>query len=64
MTSGIVSSAGSVGDYNWGGYAGTAFWVDPKENMFVVFMINDMVIGPSGYYGSLIRDLVYQAMIK
>ena len=64
MTSGIVSSAGSVGDYNWGGYAGTAFWMDPKENMFVVFMINDMVIGPSGYYGSLIRDLVYQAMIK
>jgi CubicO group peptidase (beta-lactamase class C family) len=23
---------------NWSGAGGTTFWVDPKENMFVVFM--------------------------
>jgi CubicO group peptidase (beta-lactamase class C family) len=64
MTPGINPSAGSMGDYSWGGFAGTAFWVDPKEDMFVVFMINDMIVGPGGYHGTLIRDLVYQAMIK
>lgn len=64
MNPGILATAGSVGEYTWGGVAGTAFWVDPKEDMFVVFMMNDMIVGPSGYYGSLIRDLVYQAMIK
>ncbi|MGA3086761.1 MAG: serine hydrolase domain-containing protein [Thermodesulfobacteriota bacterium] len=64
MTPGVAFVAGSVGTYNWGGYAGTAFWVDPKEDMLVVFMINEMIVGPSNYHGSLIRDLVYQAMIK
>jgi len=64
MTPGINAVAGSVGDYSWGGLAGTAFWVDPKEDMFVVFMINDLIVGPSNYHGSLIRDLVYQALIK
>lgn len=61
---GIVPSAGSVHDYGWMGLAGSVFWVDPKEDMFVVFMINDMVIGPTLYYASLIRSLVYQALIN
>jgi CubicO group peptidase (beta-lactamase class C family) len=26
------------GEMNWSGAGGTTFWVDPKENMFVVFM--------------------------
>lgn len=30
--------SGSVGDYCWGGAASTYFWVDPKEDMVVVFM--------------------------
>ena len=29
---------GSVGEMNWSGAGGTTFWVDPKEDMFVVFM--------------------------
>ena len=29
---------GSVGEYRWGGAAGTAFWVDPKEEMITVLM--------------------------
>jgi len=29
---------GSVGEMNWSGAGGTTFWVDSKENMFVVFM--------------------------
>ena len=30
---------GSVAEYNWGGAAGTYFWVDPKEDLFVVYMM-------------------------
>ncbi len=30
--------SGSEGDFCWGGAASTYFWVDPKEDMAVVFM--------------------------
>jgi len=30
--------SGSTGDFCWGGAASTYFWVDPKEDMAVVFM--------------------------
>src|SRR5207245_7332884 len=35
---GVSFAEGSVGEMNWSGAGGTTFWVDPKENMFVVFM--------------------------
>ena len=33
---------GSAGEYNWGGAAGTVFWIDPVENMVVIGMIQLM----------------------
>ena len=33
---------GSAGEYNWGGAAGTVFWVDPVEDMVVIGMIQLM----------------------
>ena len=33
-----TAMAGSAGEYYWGGAASTAFWVDPAEDLFVVFM--------------------------
>ena len=38
------------------------FWVDPKENMFVVFMMQ----APKNrvYYRVLLRDMIYAAMTK
>lgn len=30
---------GSAGSYRWGGAAGTTFWIDPKEHMFGLFLI-------------------------
>lgn len=38
-STGIV---GSVGSYNWGGAAGTVFWIDPKEELAAVAMIQLM----------------------
>jgi CubicO group peptidase (beta-lactamase class C family) len=29
----------SPGTYRWGGAAGTTFWIDPKEHIFGMFLI-------------------------
>jgi hypothetical protein len=34
---GVAPAEGSIGDLSWGGAGGTYFWIDPKENMTVVF---------------------------
>jgi CubicO group peptidase (beta-lactamase class C family) len=53
--------AGSAGDFYWGGAASTAFWIDPSEDLFVVFMTQLM---PSIAYPfrAQLRSLVYQAI--
>jgi CubicO group peptidase (beta-lactamase class C family) len=45
--------AGSVGEYWWGGAASTAFWIDPVEDVCVVFLTQFM---PSTFY-PIRRDL-------
>jgi CubicO group peptidase (beta-lactamase class C family) len=30
---------GSVGEYYWNGASGTGFWIDPKEHLIVVMMV-------------------------
>jgi CubicO group peptidase (beta-lactamase class C family) len=35
---GEATLAGSVGEFYWGGYAGTLFWVDPRNDMIVLYM--------------------------
>jgi CubicO group peptidase (beta-lactamase class C family) len=61
-TAGVAPNEGSVGDYTWNGVGGTHFWVDPKEDMFVVFMIQSPRARP--HYMNLIRDMVYAAVMK
>jgi len=52
----------STGEYFWGGAASTAFWIDPEEEMFVVFMTQ---LVPSSFYPirSELRVAAYQALI-
>ena len=59
---GVATSPGSVGDYNWGGAGGTYFWVDPKENMFVVYAMQS----PRNRvpYRLVLRGMVYSAIEK
>jgi len=55
---------GSLGEYFWGGAAATAFWIDPKEELTVVFMTQ--VIGSEARL-TLRRDLrtlVYSAVTE
>jgi len=59
---GVSPFAGSVGEYNWGGAGGTYFWVDPKEDMFVVFMMQSPKQRVA--YRYLLKDMIYAAIIK
>ncbi|MBW2409116.1 MAG: beta-lactamase family protein [Deltaproteobacteria bacterium] len=53
---------GSPGEYAWGGYASTAFWTDPREDMTVIFLTQ---LIPSSAYPIRreLRVLTYQALI-
>jgi CubicO group peptidase (beta-lactamase class C family) len=62
LSDGVAPYAGSAGDYYWGGAGGTYFWVDPKQEMFVVFMMQSPK--QRVYYRSLIRDMTYAALVK
>lgn len=58
---GVSPIAGSAGDYHWGGAYGTFFWVDPKEELAVVFMAHT----PGAirqYYRAMLGNMVMQAI--
>lgn len=58
---GVAPMPGSIGDYFWLGAGGTSFFVDPKEDLLVVFMMQQ----PSkmDYYHGLTREMVYASII-
>ena len=58
---GIAPFPGSAGDFNWGGYAGTFFWVDPKEQLAATLMVQSAG-ALRAYHRLLYRQLVYQAI--
>jgi CubicO group peptidase (beta-lactamase class C family) len=64
MTTDVAKTtvAGSVGEYFWGGAASTAFWIDPVEDICVVFLTQFM---PSSLYPIRreLRTLVNAAVI-
>ena len=51
---------GSVGSYGWSGSAGTAFFVDPQEDMFAILMTQ--APGQFDEVRELFRQLVYAAI--
>jgi CubicO group peptidase (beta-lactamase class C family) len=55
------AAPGSPGEYSWGGWAGTYFWVDPKEKMIAIFMIQAPSQQP--YYPGLVRMMIDQAIV-
>lgn len=57
---GIAPFPGSAGTYFWSGIAGTFFWIDPKEDLFTVFMTQGP--GQRDFTRTLVRDLVYAAV--
>ena len=58
---GVAGVPGSQGEFMWAGFAGTYFWVDPKEELVGVLMTQ----APSperAFYRRLFKQLVYQAI--
>ncbi|MEN2987676.1 serine hydrolase domain-containing protein [Tistrella sp. BH-R2-4] len=53
---------GSQGDLYWGGYAGTYFWIDPREKLLVVYMMQSVTQREP--YRAIIRHGVYGAMTR
>jgi CubicO group peptidase (beta-lactamase class C family) len=62
LADGQASTPGSAGDYNWGGLGGTYFWVDPKERLVVVWMMQSTP--QRTYYRGVLRNQVYGAMMQ
>ena len=59
---GLSGFVGSGGDHFWNGAGGTTFWVDPKEQLVVVYLTQ---LNPSmgiDDFGKL-RALIYQSIV-
>ncbi|HWF79338.1 MAG TPA: serine hydrolase domain-containing protein [Streptosporangiaceae bacterium] len=57
----VTGVIGSAGEYMWGGAASTIFWIDPVEDLVVIFMTQLL---PSGTFNfrSQLKALVYPAI--
>jgi CubicO group peptidase (beta-lactamase class C family) len=56
-----TGGVGSAGEYMWGGFASTAFWIDPAEDLVVVFMTQFVPSGTFDFRGQL-KSIVYGAL--
>ncbi len=51
----------SKGEFNWGGAAGTKFWIDPQENLIGIYMVQ--ILPHRTTLGDEFRSLVYQSIV-
>jgi CubicO group peptidase (beta-lactamase class C family) len=58
-------AAGSLGegDYYWGGAASTIFWVDPLEDLVVIFMTQLMPSATFNFRGQL-KNIIYSSIVE
>jgi len=57
----VDAGALGAGDYYWGGAASTIFWVDPLEDLVVVFMTQLMPSATFNFSGQL-KNIIYSAI--
>ncbi|HEY41044.1 MAG TPA: beta-lactamase family protein [Dehalococcoidia bacterium] len=53
---------GSLGEYYWGGAASTIFWIDPAQDLIVIFLTQMMPSNTFNFRGQL-KSLIYPAII-
>jgi CubicO group peptidase (beta-lactamase class C family) len=53
---------GSKGEYAWGGAASTAFWIDPVEDLIVIFLTQFMPSATFNFRGQL-KSIIYPALL-
>ncbi|MBC7956088.1 MAG: beta-lactamase family protein [Cytophagales bacterium] len=59
LAPGESASAGSVGEANWGGLGGTYFWIDSREKLIAIWMMQ--APGQREYYRGVFKNMVYGA---
>lgn len=52
---------GSIGDYSWSGVSGTYFWIDPRQELIAILMMQAPI--QRMHYRYLMRTMVYQAIV-
>jgi CubicO group peptidase (beta-lactamase class C family) len=61
LQDGIAPWPGTAGDYYWYGIFGTSFFVDPKKELFLIFLIQEPA---QRYYDrKVLREMVYRALM-
>ena len=60
---GLNGTLGSAGEYNLPAAGGTAFWVDPKEQLIAILMTQAQPGPWQREFKELFRQLVYQAIV-
>ena len=59
---GASGELGSDGEYNWGGAAGTRFWIDPQERLIGIFMVQSRPHRTP--LAQRFKTLTYQALVE
>ena len=59
---GARGDPGSVGEFGWGGAYHSTYWVDPAEQLVVVYLTQLNPAGEIDDFGRL-RALIYQAIV-
>mgnify|MGYP001291621831 FL=1 len=57
----VASASVGAGDFYWGGRASTIFWVDPEEDLQVIFMTQLIPSSTFNFRGQL-KNIVYGAL--
>lgn len=58
---GATQTLGSPGLYGWSGIYGTVFWVDPKERLVAIMLVQRY---PGSPVAAAFQPLVYQALVR
>jgi CubicO group peptidase (beta-lactamase class C family) len=58
----VAAGTPGAGDFYWGGMASTMFWVDPHEDLVVIFMAQLVPSSTFNFRGQL-KNLVYAAIV-
>jgi CubicO group peptidase (beta-lactamase class C family) len=59
----VQAAALGPGDFYWGGMASTLFWVDPVEDLVVIFLTQLVPSNTFNFRGQL-KNLVYSAIVE
>ncbi len=58
---GMIGAPTSVGEFNWGGAAGTRFWIDPEEKFIGIYMVQ--ILPHPFAFGENFKIMSYQTIV-